>query len=390
MKKWRILMIGLGSIGQRHVRNLKRLLGDQCEISAYRVRRLQQTFSDTMQIRDGVNLETEYNIKVYMDLGEALGQSEKKEQSEQRSGQEPPEYRKPDLVFITNITSRHMECALAAAEAGCNIFLEKPVSDSIDGVERLMRLKEEKKIHIFMGYQNRYHVCIKKLREYLKEDVLGNLVSVDAAFCERLATMHTYEDYSTTYMAKKEMGGGPVLNLQIHDLDILQWLFGMPKSVYAVAGKHSGLNIDVEDHAVISYVTDYTGKEIQQETGDESGNLAALRADDSGHRLTITSKSDFLQYPPVHTLRVVGERGRIELDFNQASVTLIPEDGKPVVSEYPDFARNDMFIQELQDCLRCIEEDTPENIPLAEGVKGLKLALAAKESAEKGVPVSNI
>ncbi len=366
MKKWHILMIGLGSIGQRHVRNLKRLLGDQCEISAYRVRRLQQTFSDTMQIRDGVNLETEYNIKVYMDLGEALGQSG---------------HKKPDLVFITNITSRHMECALAAAEAGCNIFLEKPVSDSADGVERLMRLKEEKKIRIFMGYQNRYHVCIKKLREYLKEDVLGNLISVDAAFCERLATMHTYEDYSTTYMAKKEMGGGPVLNLQIHDLDILQWLFGMPKSVYAVAGKHSSLNIDVEDHAVVSYVTDYTGKEPQQ------ANPAALHAGDSGHRLTITSKSDFLQYPPVHTLRVVGERGRIELDFNQASVTLIPEDGKPVVSEYPDFARNDMFIQELQDCLRCIEEGTPEKIPLAEGVKGLKLALAAKESAEKGVPV---
>lgn len=346
MKKWHILMIGLGSIGQRHVRNLKRLLGDQCEISAYRVRRLQQTFSDTMQIRDGVDLETEYHIKVYTDLKEALN-------PEQEQG-------KPDLVFITNITSKHMECALAAAEAGCHIFLEKPVSDSMDGVERLMRLKEEKKIRIFMGYQNRYHVCIEKLREYLKEDVLGQLVSVDAAFCERLTTMHTYEDYSTTYMARKEMGGGPVLNLQIHDLDYLQWLFGMPESVYAAAGKHSGLKIDVEDHAVVSYVTDYRG-----------------------NPLTVTSRSDFFQYPPVHTCTVVGEKGRIELDFNRATVTLILEDGKPKVSEYPDFARNDMFLQELQDCLHCIQEDTLEEIPLSEGVKGLKLALAAKESAER-------
>lgn len=346
MKKWNILMIGLGSIGQRHVRNLKRLLGDQCEISAYRVRRMQQTFSDTMQIRDGVNLEAEYHIKVYTELETALGLGQ--------------EQQKPDLVFITNITSKHMECALAAAEAGCHIFLEKPVSDSMDGVERLMRLKEEKKIRIFMGYQNRYHVCIKKLREYLKEDVLGQLVSVDAAFCERLTTMHTYEDYSTTYMARKEMGGGPVLNLQIHDLDYLQWLFGMPESVYAAAGKHSGLKIDVEDHAVVSYVTDYRG-----------------------NPLTVTSRSDFLQYPPVHTCTVVGEKGRIELDFNRATVTLILEDGKPKVSEYPDFARNDMFLQELQDCLHCIQEDTQEEIPLSEGVKGLKIALAVKESAER-------
>lgn len=343
-------MIGLGSIGQRHVRNLKRLLGDQCEISAYRVRRLQQTFSDTMQIRDGVDLETEYNIKVYTDLETALGLGQPAEKDRH----------KPDLVFVTNITSKHMECALAAAEAGCHIFLEKPVSDSMDGVERLMRLKEEKKIRIFMGYQNRYHVCIKKLQEYLKEDVLGRLVSVDAAFCERLTTMHTYEDYSTTYMARKEMGGGPILNLQIHDLDYLQWLFGMPESVYAAAGKHSSLNIDVEDHAVISYVTDYRG-----------------------NPLTVTSKSDFLQYPPVHTCTVVGEKGRIELDFNRAAVTLILEDGKPEVSEYPDFARNDMFLQELQDCLHCIQEETPEKIPLSEGVKGLQIALAAKESAEK-------
>ncbi len=350
MKKWHILMIGLGSIGQRHVRNLKRLLGDQCEISAYRVRRLQQTFSDTMQIRDGVNLEKEYNIKVYTDLETALGLGQPAEKDRH----------KPDLVFITNITSKHMECVLAAAEAGCHIFLEKPVSDSMDGVERLMQLKEEKKIRIFMGYQNRYHVCIKKLEDYLKEDVLGQLVSVDAAFCERLTTMHTYEDYSTTYMARKEMGGGPILNLQIHDLDYLQWLFGMPKSVYASAGKHSSLNIDVEDHAVISYVTDYRG-----------------------NPLTVTSRSDFLQYPPVHTCTVVGEKGRIELDFNRAAVTLILEDGKPVVSEYPDFARNDMFLQELQDCLHCVQEDTPERIPLSEGVKGLQIALAVKESAER-------
>lgn len=365
MKKWHILMIGLGSIGQRHVRNLKKLLGDQCEISAYRVRRLQQTFSDTMQIRDGVNLEAEYQIRVYTDLEEALGLIQDHEHEKREH--EKQELDKPDLVFVTNITSKHMECALVAAEAGCNIFLEKPVSDSMDGVERLMRLQKEKKIHIFMGYQNRYHVCIKKLREYLKEGVLGRLVSVDAAFCERLTTMHTYEDYSTTYMARKEMGGGPILNLQIHDLDYLQWLFGMPETVYAAAGKHSSLKIDVEDHAVISYITDYRS----------DGNAE----NQDSHPLTITSRSDFLQYPPVHTCTVVGEKGRILLDFNKASVTLILEDGRPQVSEYPDFVRNDMFLQELQDCLRCIQEDTPDTIPLSEGVKGLQIALAAKKSA---------
>lgn len=337
-KKWKILMIGLGSIGQRHVRNLRRVLGERCEISAYRVRRLQQTFSDTMQIRDGVDLEEEYHIKVYTKLDEALKEAE------------------PDIVFVTNITSRHMECALAAAEAGCNIFLEKPVSDSMDGVDRLMQLKEEKNIKIFMGYQNRYHVCVDKLREYLEDSVVGQLISVEASFCERLTTMHTYEDYSTTYMARKEMGGGPVLNLQIHDIDLLQWIFGMPKegSVQTILGRHSNLKIDVEDHAVISYITEYQGNE-----------------------LTVTTRSDFLQYPPVHRFVVVGEKGRIELDFNKAEIFWIQESGEIVKNNYPEFNRNDMFIRELKSFLESIENGAPEEIPLEEGVKGLQIALKA-------------
>lgn len=334
----KILMIGLGSIGQRHVRNIRRVYGNDVEIIAYRVRRLQQTFSDTMQIRDGVNLEKEHVITSYADLDEALAT-------------------KPDVVFVTNITSKHMECALKAANAGCDIFLEKPVCDSMDGVEELQRLVNEKKLVLFMGYQNRYHECVKKLREYLDKDVVGKLISVDASFCERLVTMHTYEDYSTTYMARKEMGGGPILNLQIHDIDILTWIFGEPVegSINAIVGTHSNLKIDVEDHAVISYIANYKGNEV-----------------------TVTTKSDFFQYPPVHRIVVVGEKGRIELDFNKAEVVLYESDGKPQVTTYPDFQRNDMFIEELKDFMECVKTRGVSKMPLEDGIKGLKVALAAK------------
>ena len=337
----KILMIGLGSIGQRHVRNIRRLYGDTVELLAYRVRRLQHTFSDTMQIRDGVQLEEEFSIQCYGDLDEALSQ-------------------KPDIVFVTNITAKHMECALVAAKAGCHIFLEKPVSDSLEGVEELLSLTKKNGCKVFMGYQNRYHVCVERLRHYLNEDVLGKLISVDAAFCERLVTMHTYEDYSTTYMARKDMGGGPVLNLQIHDIDLLQWIFGMPKEVFGICGTHSSLKIDVEDHAVLSYQTEYKGASV-----------------------TVTSRTDFLQYPPVHRFVVVGEKGRIELDFNKAEVVLILGDDAPVVETYPDFARNDMFIKELESFVKSVKGGTETEIPLEEGVKGLKIALAGKQAAKE-------
>ena len=85
----KILMIGLGSIGQRHLRNIKKLYGDEAEILAYRVRGLKRTFSDTMQIRENVSLEEEFHIKSFSDLNEAL-------------------LEKPDIAYITNITKSHI------------------------------------------------------------------------------------------------------------------------------------------------------------------------------------------------------------------------------------------------------------------------------------------
>lgn len=115
----KILMIGLGGIGQRHLRNLKRLYGDKVVISAYRVRRQRLTFFDDMKIRMGGDLEKEYRLQVFTDLDEALAG-------------------RPDVVFVTNITSAHIACALEAAKAGCDIFLEKPISDRMEGVEELV------------------------------------------------------------------------------------------------------------------------------------------------------------------------------------------------------------------------------------------------------------
>lgn len=330
----KILMIGLGSIGQRHVRNIRRIYGDDIEIIAYRVRRLQQTFSDAMQIRDGVNLEEEHHITSYSDLDEALAQ-------------------KPDIAFITNITSKHMECALKCAEAGCDIFLEKPVSNTMEGVDKLLEITNSKGSIVFMGYQNRYHVCVKKLRQYLDEGIIGRVISVDAAFCERLVTMHTYEDYSTTYMARSDMGGGCVLNLQIHDIDILQWLFGKPAfDIQITKATHSDLKIDVEDHAVITYISD--------------------------QNVTVTSRSDFLCYPPIHTYRIVGEKGRIELDFNKATIDLIDSDGVTAHLEYPDFQRNDMFIEELKLFMDAVKTRKKPDVSLETGIEGLKIALGLR------------
>ena len=336
----KILMIGLGSIGQRHLRNIRRIWGDEHEILACRTRRLQQTFSDDMKIREGVCLEEEFGLKVFTDLHEALAE-------------------KPDVAFVTNITSKHMDTALQCAHAGCDLLIEKPLSDTLEGVDELKRIVEEKKITVFMGFQNRYHVCIREAKKLLEEERIGAVLSVDSEFSERLTTMHSYEDYRGTYMARADMGGGPVLNLQVHDLDLLHYLFGSPTEVFSVMCRNSSLEIDVEDGATSVY----------------------LFKNSRGDSFPAYTHTDFIQYPPVHRFKIVGEKGRIEIDMNRASLQLIIEGETVMDSVFGEFQRNDMFIQELEDFFACIREKKASVIDLEQGIVSLKMAAAAKRSA---------
>jgi predicted dehydrogenase len=210
-----------------------------------------------------------------------------------------------------------------------------------------------------MGYQNRFHPCISDVRSALNDGSLGKVISVDNEFSERLTTMHRYEDYKDTYMARKDMGGGPVLNLQIHCLDYLQILFGTPVDVYSLCRTQSGLSVDVEDTA---------------------GSLYRFEGND-GRMITVYSHTDFLQFPPVHRLKVVCEKGRIEADFN-AAVTNIYAGDEPVRTiTHEGFVRNDMFIEELKEFAECIKEKKTPSSSLDAGITGLKMALAAKKSS---------
>lgn len=337
----KILMIGLGSIGQRHLRNIKRVLGEEAEILAYRVRGLQRTFSDTMQIRDRVSLEEEYHIRSFASLTEAL-------------------LEKPELAFITNPTNMHIPCAIQCAKAGCHLFLEKPVSDSLEGIDELQKAAQDAGIKIFVGYQNRFHPAICAVKEVLEAGSLGKILSVHSVVGERLTTMHTYEDYKETYMARKDMGGGVVTNQLVHEMDYLYYLFGKPVSVYALGGTIGNLGIDVEDNCDALFL---------MENGTE--------------RVAVNVHADFYQSPPSRFVKVIGEKGQIQADLINGTVTKTVSDVTEHIA-FTEFVRNDMFIEELKLFLSSVSEGGKEAITLEDGIVSLKMAMAIKESMQTG------
>ncbi len=336
----KILMIGLGSIGQRHLRNLSAYLGDEAEFLAYRVRGLQRTFSDTMRIREGVCLEEEFSIRSFSDLDEALAQ-------------------KPDIAYVTNITSQHIPCALKAVRAGCDVFLEKPISYDLSGVDELMQAAKDSERIVFVGFQNRFHPCLRRMKELVQSQMMGPIISARSEIGERLTTMHSYENYADTYMARKDQGGGVIMNQQIHELDYLQWIFGEPKAVTAFCGKNSGLDISVEDYCEAVYWM--------------NGPLGAF---------PVSAHADFFQYPPRRFCRVVFENGWVEADLLAATVTVARGD-KVEREEFPGFERNQMFVDEMKAFLTCVQSRRQEMLTLEDGAVSLRMACAAKRAAQE-------
>jgi predicted dehydrogenase len=339
------LFVGLGGIGQRHLRNLRTLLGDEVEVLAYRVRREQQTLNDSLQVVPGESLEEKYRVEALSDLDRALD-------------------RQPDVVFITNPSSLHVPVALAAAERGCHLFIEKPLSHSLEQVAELTRVCDERKLVTCVAYQLRHHPGFLRLRELLAENAVGRVLSVRAEVGEYLPGFHPYEDYRRMYASQSALGGGVTLS-QIHEVDYLCALFGTPRRVFSMGGHVSNLEIDVDDVSL--------------------SLLEFPRAD--GGPLFVELHQDFCQRPAQRSVTVIGERGRLCWSLSGRFLEHVDETGQ--VREHRDYAqfqRNQAFLDELAGFFRCVISGEPCTPSLRDGTLSLQVALAQLESQRSGNP----
>src|SRR5262249_33274153 len=206
------------SIGRRHFRNLI-ALGEK-DIVLLRTRKAALPDDELA----GYPVET--------DLNEAL----KKHQ--------------PDAVIIANPTSLHLDAAIPAAQTGCAILLEKPVSHSLDRLDVLQNTAQKNGSQILIGFQFRYHPTLNKARELLQSNALGMVLTVHVHWGEYLPQWHPWEDYRQSYAARADLGGGVIVTLT-HPFDYLRYFLGEVESLWSFNGHISPLEIDVEDVAEI-------------------------------------------------------------------------------------------------------------------------------------------
>ncbi len=338
----RVLIIGLGSIGQRHVRNLRALLGDRVEILAWRVRGLPHVVTPALQSDAGRDVEREYDLRVFGTLEAALAH-------------------RPQAAFICNPNSLHVPAALACLDAGCDVFLEKPVSHNLDGSTQLMEAAARNGRIVMVGYQFRFHPCFLELQNILRAGHLGPLLAVRAAIGEYLPGWHPYEDYRQAYASRADLGGGVTLS-QIHEFDYLSALFGVPRRLFSVGGHWSNLEIDVEDVAS-------TLMEFQW----------------SGRPLPVHLQQDYLQRPASRNCEVIGANGKAFMDLTAATLARY-DAGGALADDYrwEGFDRNQLFLDELRHFLECVEQRRKPVVDLNDGLWSLRMALAARDSMGSG------
>lgn len=349
------LFAGLGTVGQRHLRNLRAVLGRGLKVSAFRVRGDQTVYDEKDNVTpvppdtSAPGLCESHGIRRFDDLDEALAA-------------------KPDVCFVTNPTALHVPVALAAAEAGCDLFIEGPVSHSKEGVQELMAEVRERRVIAFVGCALRYHPAFRRVRAWLGQGHLGRVITVDVEVGEHLPTECGAGDYRQGFAARRDLGGGAVLT-HARELDYLFGLLGAPRRVFATGGTLA-LDVDVED---------------------VSCALLEFQHPD-GRVMPVQVRQDFVQRPARRRCRILTERGTIEWDLSGGVLTLIRPDG--VVEEqhrYGALIRNQIRLSELRDFFSCMAERRVPDVGIREACIGLDVALAIRASIETGRPqlVSN-
>ncbi len=322
----KFLISGLGSIGRRHFRNLL-ALGER-DILLHRTHRA--TLPD----------DELAGFKVETDLAKALAH-------------------KPDALIVANPTALHLEVAIPAAEAGCHILIEKPISHTLSRVDELTAALRRGGGQCLVGFQFRFHPGLSQVKSWLQVGMIGSPLSARAHWGEYLPGWHPWEDYTKGYAARPELGGGVVLTLS-HPLDYLRWLLGEVDSLWAFTS-NQGLGMAVEDTAEIGLRF-------------ESSCLGSLHL-------------DYNQRPPSHTLEITGSKGRILWDNADGAARLyqaeVSKEWK-IVTPPEGFERNWLFMDELRHFLAVMRGETPPLCTLQDGTQVLHLALAVLGTAERG------
>lgn len=322
MTQMKVLVVGTGSIGRRHIANLSALGADVAAFS----------------YRGTAGVAPLDNVRMVAHLEQALDDDF-------------------DAVVVANRTDLHIGVALEAARRKKHLFIEKPLSVSLAGCDELCDLVETSQIAVEAGFMLRLHPNLRFMKRVLSDGALGELMHLRASVGQWLPDWRPGTDHRKGYGATRSTGGGVILDL-IHELDLAQWLAGPVADVTAMTRHVESLKIETEAIAQIGLRM-------------ESGTLAQIHL-------------DYVRPGYGRSLEIVGEHGVLSWDYVTGVVTRSGAHG--IVTEVhrvpAEFERNSMFRDHMAHFLNRVRNPAlPAASSLQESVAAMRVALACHQSA---------
>ena len=328
MKTKHIVVIGTGSVGRRHLKNLSSF---GCRVSG-----MNPGEAKLAEARKLVDLENEYR-----DFNDVLTDAATF-----------------DGAVIASPPRFHIDQTIALLEAGLPVLLEKPLCPDGSGAERLRQyLAGNPGSRLLLGYTYRWWPPLRDFRKWLWDEKIGKLLHAEFFMSAHLADWHPWERYQDFFMASSELGGGALLD-ESHFLDLMLWFFGRPHIVYARVEKISSLDIQTDD------------------------NVDMLFRYKDGLRVTV--HLDLYGRPHKKFIAVTGEEGSAEWSFapNRIRCSSVMEDLWE--EKTYDYERNDMFVELAREFVASIGQDVKLSYPIKDGIAVMRIIEACRESSRTG------
>ena len=323
-----LAIVGLGSIGRRHLRLISEIRPD---IKIIVVRSGHGSACD----------EEKMAVKITDSIGDAIKEG-------------------IQAAIISSPATLHLKQSLELAKNGIHLLIEKPISHTSDRVKELLKIVNENRITTMVGYVLRYDLGAIKFKNWLDNKIKGKILHARIECGSYLPDWRPDQDYRKTVSALPELGGGVLLELS-HELDYLHWFFGNPVDVQAQIRNSGTLDINVEDQADL------------------------LITSKQGYPITV--QIDFNRRHIERKCKVLTTEGELIWDAVNKNVTWKGVNKEQSKYEYNN-ERNSIYRKQLEVFFDCIENDNDPIVTVKDGINVISLIDAVRNASEKGIKVS--
>jgi predicted dehydrogenase len=322
----RILIIGLGSIGRRHTRNLAALYPDSTFVF---LRHSGQTDSFVHEM--GGTVETSFET--------VLNQ-------------------KFDLAVVSSPSANHIDVLPRLIASGVKLFVEKPIVTSLEDCDSILQaLADAPDAVRASGFNFRYIQSLRTMHDMIVRGELGTIVRASFVAGQWLPDWRPDQDYRKVYSADAARGGGVELDL-VHEIDVARWFLGNLELNYAIGRKASSLAITSNDVSSMIF------------TGCEAGKKTAP---------IVHVSLDYVSRKRVRQYEIVGDAGSLFWDISGTLHHVTAEGRKLIDQNANGFDVAGTYVTMMAGLFESTEQQQKASLQsLEDGIASSRLAILAQ------------